>query len=120
MPSPLRYYEKIEEADGDDRTQQNAQTPDNGKDLHRFIHGIDPDQSGDRALKIAVHAVKETGGPGLGISPDHYMADRETPFPGLDQGLQGIGEILNHDEAEGFISVISPEAAGRVWDGRVG
>jgi len=74
----------------------------------------------NESVESAIHTVEEAGGACLGIGPNHHMPDRETPFSGLDQCLQGIGEIRDDVKAEGGLPVVSPKSAGRVRNISIG
>lgn len=117
MPAALLDQEEVQVANAGDESQQDEQAANRGKHLQRPIHRIRADDRSGRIDQVMRQGFHQPRWPGLRVGAHGDVLHRQAVGAGLDERLQGVGIIAEHQGAQGGLAADGPEAAGGVGGG---
>ena len=86
------------------------------EDPQRLVAGVDPQDRQRVAPHVGARGAGQPRLAGLRVGRDRHLVDRDQHFPGLDQALQRVGEVVDDEQLQGGLAVVGAEAGGGVGD----
>lgn len=105
-----------QEAQPDQQTCGKEDEANNGEEAEGPVDHKDTDDGDDAAADIGGDAPHQTGGAQVRIDPHWHRGDRHVLLTGLDDGLLGIGVVVEDHDALRGAAADRPKAAGSVGD----
>ena len=91
-----------------------------GEDLEGLVARVDAEDGQAVSAHIGGSRAEEPGIAGLGVGADRDLADGDIALAGLDQALERVGEVVDHQELQGGLTAVGAKSRGGIGDLGVG